>query len=349
VERPGRRARRPARPGGRAGRRGAGCGGAVVDAAGRDTDAAGRDTDAAGRDTDAAGRDAVAGRTDADCSAVGDRAAVASREMSGILRVAAVQTVSGGDVAANLAQARELVAAAASAGASLVLLPEYFGILGARATDKVRERERDGEGPQQAFLSAAAREHRIVLVGGSVPLACDDPARVRSACLAYGPDGARIARYDKIHLFRFAQGDEAYDETRTIERGSAPATFDVQGVRIGMSICYDVRFPELYRALRDCALFLVPSAFTWTTGSAHWHLLLRARAVENQAYVLAAAQGGTHANGRRTFGHSMLVDPWGEIVAERSDDGPGVIVGDVDPARIAEVRGKLPAHAHRVL
>jgi nitrilase len=269
--------------------------------------------------------------------------------MSGTLRVAAVQMVSGGDVAANIDQARELVAAAATAGARLVVLPEYFGILGSRATDKVRECERDGDGPQQAFLAGAARQHRVVLVGGSVPIACDDPARVRSACLVYGPDGERLARYDKIHLFRFAQGDEAYDETRTIERGSEPVAFDAFGMRTGLSICYDLRFPELYRALGDCALFLAPSAFTWTTGSAHWHLLLRARAIENQAYVLAGAQGGVHANGRRTFGHSMLVDPWGEVVAERVDDGPGVVVGDVDPARIAEVRGRLPAHAHRVL
>ena len=269
--------------------------------------------------------------------------------MSAPLRVAAVQTVAGGDVAANLAQAGDLVAAAAEAGAKLVLLPEYFGIFGARASDKVREREADGDGPQQAFLSRAAREHGIVLVGGSVPIACDDPERVRSACLVYGQDGARIARYDKIHLFRFAQGEEAYDETRTIERGSEAVAFDAFGLSIGLSICYDVRFPELFRTLGDCALILVPSAFTYTTGSAHWHLLLRTRAVENQAYVLAAAQGGAHPGGRRTFGHSMLVDPWGEIVAERVDDGPGAVAGEVDPTRIAQVRGRLPAHAHRIL
>ena len=264
-------------------------------------------------------------------------------------RAAAVQMVSGGDVEANLAQAAELIETAAGEGAELVLLPEYFGILGARATDKVHAAERDGAGPQQAFLAQRAREHRIVLIGGSVPIASPDPERVRSACLAYGSDGARVARYDKIHLFRFAQGDEAYDETRTIERGEAAVAFDAPFGRIGLTICYDVRFPELYRALGDCALLCVPSAFTWTTGNAHWHLLLRTRAVENQAWVLAAAQGGVHANGRRTFGHSCLVDPWGEIVAERIDDGPGVIVGTVDPARTAEVRTRLPAHSHRVL
>lgn len=263
--------------------------------------------------------------------------------------VAAVQMVSGGDVAANLAQAESLVAEAAGGGASLVLLPEYFGILGAHASDKVRLAERDGDGPQQAFLSRAAREHGIVVIGGSVPIASADPARVRSACLAYGPDGARVARYDKIHLFRFAHGDEAYDETRTIERGSEVVAFDAPFGRIGLTICYDLRFPELYRALGDCALVCVPSAFTWTTGSAHWHLLLRARAVENQTWILAAAQGGVHGNGRRTWGHSMLIDPWGEVAAERTMDGPGVVAGVCDPARTAEVRSRLPALAHRVL
>ena len=263
--------------------------------------------------------------------------------------VAAVQMVSGGDVAANLAQAGSLVAAAARGGASLVLLPEYFGILGTHASDKVRLAERDGDGPQQAFLSRTAREHGIVLVGGSVPIACDDPTRVRSACLAYGADGSRLARYDKIHLFRFAHGDEAYDETRTIERGNEVVALDAPFGRVGLTICYDLRFPELYRALGDCALVCVPSAFTWTTGSAHWHLLLRARAVENQTWVLAAAQGGVHENGRRTYGHSMLVDPWGEVAAERAEDGPGVVAGLCDPARTQDVRAKLPAHAHRVL
>ena len=263
--------------------------------------------------------------------------------------VAAVQMVSGGDVAANLAQAGTLAAEAARAGASLVLLPEYFGILGARATDKVRLAERDGDGPQQAFLARTARELGVVLIGGSVPIATADPSRVRSACLAYGPGGERLARYDKIHLFRFAHGDEAYDETRTIERGGEVVAFEAPFGRIGLSICYDLRFPELYRALGDCSLVCVPSAFTWTTGSAHWHLLLRARAVENQTFVLAAAQGGVHANGRRTFGHSMLVDPWGEVVAERVEDGPGVVSGRCDPARTAEVRARLPAHDHRVI
>jgi predicted amidohydrolase len=268
--------------------------------------------------------------------------------MTTTVRVAAIQTVSGGDVDANLDQAGPLVADAAARGAKLVLLPEYFGILGVRATDKLAVKETDGAGPQQDFLARMAREHRITVVGGSVPLACSDVGRVRSACLVYGPDGGRVARYDKMHLFRFTQGAEAYDETRTIEPGEAPVAFDARCGRVGLSICYDVRFPELYRALGDCALLLVPAAFTATTGAAHWELLLRTRAVENQCYVLAAAQGGLHPNGRRTWGRSMLVDPWGEIVASL-DEGAGVVVGDVDPGRIAVVRSNLPALTHRVI
>ena len=268
--------------------------------------------------------------------------------MSERMRVAAIQTVAGGDVAANLAQSETLVAAAAAEGARLILLPEYFGILGARATDKLVAREHDGSGPQQDFLARMAREHQAFVVGGSVPIADAEPDRVRSACLVYGPDGARVARYDKIHLFRFTKGAEDYDETRTIARGNEIVAFNAPCGTVGLSICYDVRFPELYRALGDCALLLVPAAFTATTGAAHWELLLRTRAVENQCYVLAAAQGGLHPNGRRTWGHSMLVDPWGAITAMK-EEGPGVVVGDVDPARIAEIRSQLPALKHRVM
>jgi nitrilase len=262
------------------------------------------------------------------------------------VRVAAVQTVSGGDVETNLATIEPWVVDAAGRGAKLVLLPEYFGIFGARATDKVAVREVDGHGPQQDWLSRVARENRVWLIGGSVPIATADPARVRSACLVYDSDGRRVARYDKMHLFAFSRGEERYDEARTIEPGEKPVAIETPFGRMGLSVCYDLRFPELYRHYRDVTLLLVPSAFTAVTGAAHWHLLLRARAVENQCFVLAAAQGGMHASGRRTYGHSALIDPWGEIVAE-IDQGEGVIVGDVVPQRIATVRGELPALAHR--
>ena len=263
-------------------------------------------------------------------------------------RVAAVQTVSGGDVGENLAAIEPRIAEAARRGAQFVLLPEYFGIFGARAIDKVVAREVDGSGPQQDFLARVAREYGVWVVGGASPIAVADPDRVRSASLVFDPSGRRVARYDKIHLFTFNQADERYDEAKTIERGQEPVAFEAPCGRVALSICYDMRFPELYRRLGDVSLILVPSAFTTVTGAAHWHVLLRARAIENQCYVLAAAQGGVHANGRRTFGHSLLVDPWGVIIAEL-EEGPGIVIGDVEASRLAQVRRELPALSHRHL
>ena len=263
-------------------------------------------------------------------------------------RFAAVQMVSAPEVAPNLEAAGRLVAEAAAGGARLVALPEYFCILGNRGTDKVDAREADGAGPIQAFLAACARRHGVWIVGGTVPLACEDPRRVRSACLVFDDAGRRVARYDKIHLFAFERGAERYDEAETIEPGGAPLAVDSPFGRLGLSVCYDVRFPELYRRERDVAAWFVPSAFTATTGAAHWETLLRARAIENQCYVVAPAQGGLHPNGRRTHGHTMIVDPWGDIVAERAE-GEGVIFADVDAARLSEVRKSLPALHHRRL
>ncbi len=270
------------------------------------------------------------------------------RDEASAMRVAAVQMTSGGDVGENLRQAEGWVDAAAREGAELVLLPENFGLMGLHARDKLAAQEEDGDGVQQAFLARSAQRNRQYVIGGSVPLRSGDPGHVRQSLLVYGPDGARVARYDKIHLFRFTQGNEDYDEAQTIEAGSAPASFDARCGRIGLSICYDLRFPELYRRLGDLSLIVVPAAFTAPTGEAHWETLLRARAIENQCYVLASAQAGTHPGGRRTWGHSMLIDPWGAIIASRPE-GPGIVVGDVDPARIADVRSRLPALAHRKL
>ena len=232
------------------------------------------------------------------------------------MRVAAVQTVSSGDVDANLAAVEPLIVAAKEQGAKLVLLPEYFGIFGARATDKVDARETDGHGPQQDFLSRVAREQQLWLVGGTVPIASADPARVRSASLVFDPRGARVARYDKMHLFAFSQGDERYDEARTIEPGSAGVTFDSPVGRVGLSVCYDLRFPELYRGYRDVALILVPSAFTAVTGAAHWHILLKARAIENQCYVLAAAQGGRRWALARTTRRLRRLRPVSSVIRQ---------------------------------
>lgn len=260
--------------------------------------------------------------------------------------------VSAPDVAHNLATAERLITQAAEEGAEIVLLPEYFCLMGRRDTDKVDCQEAPG-GPIQAYLSACAHRHRLTIIGGTVPMLSPKVGRVLNTCTVFGPDGATVARYDKIHLFGFKRGDEKFDESATILPGRTPVACDIptaSGVllRTGLSICYDLRFPELYRQMAPVDLIVVPSAFTYTTGQAHWELLLRARAVENQCYVLAAAQGGTHATGRRTWGHSMLVDPWGEIKAVLPE-GEGVVCGLVDETRIEEVRASLPALSHRVL
>jgi nitrilase len=261
-------------------------------------------------------------------------------------KVAAVQMVSAPEVVPNLEAAARLVAQAARAGARLVALPEYFCILGRHETDKVKVREPDGDGPIQRFLSDCARENGVWVVGGTVPIECGDPARVRSACLVYDDSGQRVARYDKRHLFAFAHGAEKYDESRTIEPGTAGVALDSPFGRLALSVCYDLRFPELYRAAGAVDAWFVPSAFTAVTGAAHWETLLRARAIENQCYVVAPAQGGLHPNGRRTHGHSMIVDPWGEVLGVRPE-GEGVVTAELDPARLAEVRKSLPALDNR--
>jgi nitrilase len=260
--------------------------------------------------------------------------------------IAAIQTVSGVDAQTNLARFAPLVRAAADAGARLAVLPEYFCLLGARDTDKVAIAEADGDGPIQNWLAQTARANALWLVGGSVPLRSPVPGRIYNSLLVYGPDGRREARYDKIHLFGLTREDERFDESATITPGSAVRVLQTPFARIGLSICYDLRFPELYRAMGAVDLILVPSAFTYTTGKAHWHMLIAARAVENQCYVLGAAQGGRHENGRRTFGHSVIIDPWGQTLAELAE-GEGTVTANLDPARLAEVRAMLPALSHR--
>jgi predicted amidohydrolase len=262
--------------------------------------------------------------------------------------VAAVQMISTPVVAENIASARRLVAEAAATGATLVALPEYWPIMGRADTDKVAIAEPPGSGPIQDFMVAAAREHGIWLVGGTLPLVSNDASKVRNTTLVYDPAGNSVGHYDKIHLFGFHKGDESYDEARTIVPGRDVVTFDAPFGKVGLAICYDLRFPELFRAMGECALMILPAAFTHTTGLAHWEVLLRARAIENQCYVLAAAQGGLHPNGRRTFGHSLLIDPWGELVAVLPE-GEGVVSGTIDAARLAAVRASLPALRHRTM
>jgi len=268
------------------------------------------------------------------------------------MKATAIQMVSGVSLQANLAEARSLLEQAAQAGAELAVLPEYFCLMGHQDSDKLAARESFGEGEVQRFLARAARELELWIVGGTLPLVAADAAHVRNTSMVFSPTGGHVARYDKIHLFKFDNGRERYDESRVIESGTDTVAFDLPSRdghtwRIGMSVCYDLRFPELYRALHADVL-LVPSAFTYVTGQAHWELLLRARAIENLAYVVAPAQGGTHENGRRTWGHSMVVDPWGLVMAQRPE-GAGVVVADLDAARQARLREQLPALEHRVL
>ena len=267
------------------------------------------------------------------------------------MKIAALQMVSGSRVQGNLDVARELLAQAAAQGAELAVLPEYFCLMGHHDADKLHIQETPGEGPLQDFLSQAAHEFGLWIVGGTLPMATAQPERVRNSTLVFDPTGQCVARYDKIHLFRFDNGQESYDESRVLEAGTQAVTFDLASrdgntYRIGLSICYDLRFPELFRQLA-ADILLVPSAFTHTTGEAHWEVLLRARAVENLAYVLASAQGGLHDNTRRTWGHSMVVNPWGHILAQH-DEGAAVVLAEVNKAELEAARGRLPALSHRV-
>ncbi len=278
------------------------------------------------------------------------------------MKVAALQMVSGTGRDANLARARGLLEAAARQGAELAVLPEYFCLLGQDDQAKLQIREQPGQGPIQEFLARTARELELWIVGGTLPLAAavdatDEAgaARAYNSTLVYAPQGECVARYDKIHLFRFDNGRERYDEARTLRPGTQPVTFELPSRdghrwRLGLSVCYDLRFPELYRhyAQAGVELLLVPSAFTYTTGQAHWELLLRSRAIENLAYVAAAAQGGTHANGRRTWGHTMLVDPWGRVLGVQPEQ-EAVVLAEFDAGQLQQCRQQLPALEHRIL
>jgi predicted amidohydrolase len=265
-----------------------------------------------------------------------------------IFRVAGVQMASGPKPAANLNEARRLIEMAVAQGAQLVVLPEYFAIMGMKDEDKVAVREEEGSGPIQQFLSDTAKKHGIWLVGGSVPLVCSNPHKIRNSCLVYDADGKLAARYDKIHLFGLQLGDERYLESKTIESGDEVVVAETPFGRMGLSVCYDLRFPELYRAMKDVDIILMPAAFTETTGRAHWETLVRARAIENLAYVIAAAQGGYHVNGRETHGNSMIVDPWG-VVLDRLPRGSGMVIANISPAHLASLRKSLPALTHRTL
>ncbi|QVL45714.1 MAG: carbon-nitrogen hydrolase family protein [Methylophilaceae bacterium] len=267
---------------------------------------------------------------------------------SSIVKVAGIQMASSPSVSSNLTEAERLITLAAKAGAKIVVLPEYFCIMGIHDTDKVKIKEKEGDGPIQHFLSKMAKKHKIFLIGGTVPLISNLPNKVRNSCLVYNDKGKQIARYDKIHLFGLDLATERYHEENTIEAGNQVVVVETPYGKIGLSTCYDLRFPELYRAMGEVDMIVVPSAFTETTGKAHWETLIRARAIENLCYVIAPAQGGYHLSGRETHGNSMIVDPWG-VILDRLPRGSGIVIAGVNTHYEASLRKSLPALKHKTI
>ena len=265
-----------------------------------------------------------------------------------IIKIAAIQMASGPYVAANLSEAERLIEIAVNQGAKLVALPEYFALMGFKETDKVAIREEEGKGVIQTFMKKMAKKHKIWLIGGSMPLVSNFPNKVRNSCLVYNDKGDQVARYDKIHLFGLDLGNEHYHEEKTIESGNSIQVVDTPFGKIGLSICYDLRFPELYRAMGEVNIIVIPSAFTDTTGKAHWETLIRASAIENLSYVIAPAQGGYHLSGRETHGNSMIVDPWG-VILDRLPRGSGVVIAAMNPKYQQSLRKSLPALKHRTI
>jgi nitrilase len=265
------------------------------------------------------------------------------------MRIAAIQMTSGPDLGANLQIAADLLEEAATRGAALAVLPENFAFMGLKDADKREVAESDGHGPIQGFLSGAALRLHMTVVGGTIPLRAGADGRVAAASLVYGPDGMRTARYDKIHLFDvdIPGRKETYRESAHVAPGTAAAVVDTPVGKLGLSVCYDVRFPELFRTLSasGAQLLTVPSAFTGPTGQAHWETLLRARAIENLCYVIAPAQSGFHPNGRETYGDS-IIDYWGRVL-QRLPRGRGCVLADIDLGAQAQVRSNFPALQHR--
>lgn len=272
-------------------------------------------------------------------------------------RVAAIQMVSGHDIDRNLEEPRRLLAQAAGMGARLAVLPENFAVLSTRKMLECGLEESSGHGPIQNFLAEQAAALGLWIVGGSLPISTRPdgssvPDHVRASCVVFNDQGQQVARYDKIHLFdamvEDAQGQ--YRESDTFEPGEDIVVLDTPAGRLGLAICYDLRFPELFRKLREqgAEWIALPSAFTWNTGDAHWHALMRARAIENQVWLVGPGQGGHNSERRRTYGHSMIVDPWGRILAEQNE-GPGVVTAELDMERLEDIRARMPVWEHRRL
>ena len=267
---------------------------------------------------------------------------------TGIVKVAGIQMASGPNVAANLSEAERLIEIAVDQGAKLIVLPEYFAIMGLKDTDKVEVAEKEGDGPIQHFLYELAKKHDVWIIAGSIRLQAKVAGKVRNACLVYDNAGIVVARYDKIHLFGLDLGNERYHEEKTIEAGNQVTVLETPFGKIGLSICYDLRFPELFRAMGEVDIIAIPAAFTETTGKAHWETLVRARAIENLSYVITSAQGGYHTSGRETHGNSMIVDPWG-VVLDRLPRGSGVVMASINRDYQASLRKSLPALKHRTI
>ena len=264
--------------------------------------------------------------------------------------VALVQMRSCASVLDNLHAVERLLQKASEQGAQLVLLPENFAFMGQKENDKWQMAEVYGQGAIQDQLSRWAKQWRLWLVAGTLPLKTSGK-KVRASSLVYDDQGVCVARYDKIHLFDVWVNQDSYQESQTIERGDKLVVLDTPVGKLGLSVCYDLRFPELYLRLMQAGaqLFTVPSAFTATTGAAHWEILLRARAIENTCYVLAANQGGLHENGRSTYGHSMVVDPWGKVLAEHNTVDEGLVMASIDLQLLRTLRKTFPSVAHHVL
>lgn len=265
-------------------------------------------------------------------------------------RVAAIQMASGPNVDANLNEVAKIIDDAVNVGAGLIVLPENFAFMGINESDIVKVAENSGAGKIQNFLADQAAKHNVWLVGGTLPLKTDSPDRVKAACLVFNEKGEQVARYDKIHLFdvELVDSNETYAESKTIEPGDEIVVIDSPFGQLGLAICYDIRFPEQFRAMlqKGVELFAIPSAFTAITGKAHWEILIRARAIENLSFVIAAAQGGYHVNGRETHGDSMIVDPWGSVL-DRLPRGSGYVISDMDSERLKNIRRNFPAIEHR--
>ncbi len=267
---------------------------------------------------------------------------------NGIIKIAGIQMASGPNVAANLSEAEKLIQIAAEQGAKMIALPEYFAIMGLKDTDKVLVAEQAGKGPIQQFLADSAKKYAVWIIGGSIPIVSDTPGKIRNTCYVFDDQGRQVARYDKIHLFGLDLGAEHYHEEKTIQAGDQVVVVNTPFAKVGLSICYDLRFPELYRSMGNVDLIVIPAAFTETTGKAHWETLVRARAIENQCYVLTSAQGGYHASGRETHGNSMIVDPWG-VILDRLPRGSGVVMASINLDYQASLRKSLPALKHRTV